>query len=80
MKYDRAFIIRTAKSLPILTSAVEDDESAYWLLESSESFHGEYDDTSFYFNDSRIPLHKFPLDCVELEGIEINRGEENGSN
>lgn len=72
MKYNRAFIIRNEKSLPTLeeyNNGEEEDE--YWLFESGESFHGEYDDEFFYFKDLRLDGRlKLPLDCVELEFTE----------
>ena len=76
MKYNRAFLIRNKKSLPLLEEearfdTTEDDSYKYWLLESSESFHGEHDNEYFYFKDSRISnKFRLPLDCVELEFTE----------
>lgn len=68
MKYNRAFIIRNDKSLPILSFFDTNEDSSYWLFESGESFHGAHDNSIFYFRDSRIPSGTYlPLDCVELE-------------
>ena len=73
MKYDRAFIVRNEVSRPLLKSVDLYDDSHYWLFHSEESFHGEYDHEFFYFKDQRIDKRlKLPLNCVLLEGIEID--------
>lgn len=66
--YNRAFIIRNEKSIPLLSDVDLYEDSHHWLFESGESFHGEYDQEYFYFKDSRIDSRlKLPLDCIELE-------------
>lgn len=84
MKYNRAFIIRTAHSIPILEdydSGAEDDR--YWLLESGDSFHGQEDGKAFYFKDSRLPVMSLPLEWVVLEfdetELEIERLQKENS-
>lgn len=68
MKYNRASIIRNEVSIPLLKSVDLYEDSWYWLFESKETFHGEYDDKYFYFKDSRIDNRlNLPLDCVRLE-------------
>lgn len=68
MKPNRAFIIRSEKSMPLLEDVNLNEDSAYWLFESGESFHGKEDAKFFYFRDVRIDSRlKLPLECVELE-------------
>jgi hypothetical protein len=68
VKYNRAWIIRNETSIPLLKFVDTAEDSAYWLFDSGESFHGEEDGKFFYFKDSRIPTCLIlPLSCVELE-------------
>lgn len=70
-KYNRAFIIRNEVSKPILSFHDGGEDDNYWLFDSKESFHGENDETHFYFKDSRIPTGLvLSLDCVNLEFTE----------
>jgi len=68
MKSNRAFIIRNEISIPTLDSYDLYEDSHYWLFESKESFHGEYDESYFHFKDQRIDSRLIlPIECVELE-------------
>lgn len=67
-KYNRAFIIRNEISLPLLEAVNLYEDNAFWLFESGESFHGEFDNEYFYFKDQRVDKRlKLPLSCVNLE-------------
>ena len=68
MQYNRAFIIRNCKSIPLLNAVNLHEDCEYWLFESGESFHGEHDGEFFYFRDQRIDKRlTLPLECVRLE-------------
>lgn len=80
MKYNRAFIVNNKSSEPFIQEILDNtgcEETEYWIVYSKESFHGDHDDTHFYFKDSRIETGtKLPLNCVELEFSEEDlRGE-----
>jgi hypothetical protein len=72
VNYNRAFIIRNDKSLPLLKEVDLTEDSGHWLFDSGESFHGEYNEEYFYFKDSRIDSRlKLPIDCIRLEFTEV---------
>lgn len=83
LRYNRAFIKHDENSSPLLeallkSSGMEDQDALeYWLIDSRESFHGEYDSQFFYFKDSRLDYGcKLPLACVELEFTEEELDEQ----
>lgn len=82
LKYNRAFIPTKHLTCPPIVELLANtgnEELEYWIVDSKESFHGEHDDTYFYFKDSRIDAYtKLPLSCLELEFTQEELESSNG--